>query len=219
MLNFEDFFGAEVTPEIIRPGAVLLREFARKDAPRLTEDVRSITRIVPFRAMQTQGGAKMSLMASGCGDLTWLRDEPSSEAAVYSSAIPEGEDNWPDMPPLFLDLARRAANAGGFPGFEPNACLINRYRPGAKLGLHQDRDERDDDAPIVSVSLGLPIIFLFGGLERSGPIARIPLDHGDVVVWGGPARLAYHGVLPLKEGFHPAVGRERINLTFRKIRT
>jgi len=120
------------------------------------------------------------------------------------------------MPPLLRDLARRAADCAGFADFSPNACLINRYVPGARLSLHQDRDELDFKAPIVSVSLGLPAIFLFGGLKRSDKARRFRLEHGDVAVWGGPARLTYHGVAPLEDGEHRLLGRQRINLTFRK---
>jgi alkylated DNA repair protein (DNA oxidative demethylase) len=120
------------------------------------------------------------------------------------------------MPEAFRKLAETAANEAGFPGFGPDACLINRYEPGSRLSLHQDQDERDFTQPIVSVSLGLPATFLFGGMERGDKTIRIPLLHGDVVVWGGPARLRYHGVAPLAKGEHPLTGSVRYNLTFRR---
>jgi alkylated DNA repair protein (DNA oxidative demethylase) len=120
------------------------------------------------------------------------------------------------MPAAFLQLAAAAARQLGFEDFVPDACLINRYDPGTRLSLHQDRNERDFAAPIVSVSLGLPAVFLFGGSNRADKTSRVGLTHGDVVVWGGPARLRFHGVLPLAEGHHPLVGSHRVNLTFRK---
>ncbi len=123
---------------------------------------------------------------------------------------------WPAMPAPFAELARRAAGKAGYSGFAADACLINQYEPGARMSLHQDRDERDFGAPIVSVSLGLPAIFLFGGTRRSDRPQRIALRHGDVVVWGGPARLCFHGIAPLRDGMHPVLGRRRINLTFRR---
>jgi alkylated DNA repair protein (DNA oxidative demethylase) len=150
---------------------------------------------------------------TNCGTLGWITDRTGYR---YDTLDPESQHKWPPMPPAFLRLANSAATEAGFPNFTPDACLINRYEPGAKLSLHQDKDEHDYSAPIVSVSLGLPAIFLFGGLKRADKTARVPLEHGDLVVWGGPARLRFHGVLPLKPGAHPLLGAYRVNLTFRK---
>jgi alkylated DNA repair protein (DNA oxidative demethylase) len=155
----------------------------------------------------------MSVVMSNCGTFGWISDRRGYR---YSPDDPQSGESWPSMPGAFARLARDAAAAAGFVDFAPDACLVNRYAPGAKLSLHQDRDEKDFSQPIVSVSLGLPATFLFGGLRRSDKQLRVPLMHGDVVVWGGPARLRYHGVLPLKEGAHPLLGGYRINLTFRK---
>ena len=150
---------------------------------------------------------------TNCGALGWVSDRRGYR---YDRVDPLGGQPWPPMPALFARLAREAADAAGHPGFEPDACLVNRYEPGAKLSLHRDADERDFTQPIVSVSLGLPATFAFGGAKRSDPASRVPLEHGDVVVWGGPARMRYHGVLALKDGVDPLLGRQRINLTFRK---
>ena len=155
----------------------------------------------------------MSVAMTNCGSLGWVTDRSGYR---YDSLDPERGQPWPAMPASFLRLAQTAAAKAGFPDFCPDACLINRYEAGAKLSLHQDKDERDFAAPIVSVSLGIPAVFLFGGLNRADKTMRVPLVHGDVVVWGGPARLRYHGVLPLKPGHHPAFGARRVNLTFRK---
>jgi alkylated DNA repair protein (DNA oxidative demethylase) len=150
---------------------------------------------------------------TNCGKVGWVTDRRGYR---YDANDPESGKPWPAMPPVLSDLARDAAEAGGFKDFAPDACLINRYVPGAKMSLHQDKDETDFSAPIVSVSLGLPATFLFGGLKRSDKTQRYRLTHGDVVVWGGPSRLFYHGVAPLAEGEHPLLNRQRINLTFRK---
>ena len=115
-----------------------------------------------------------------------------------------------------LELAREAAAAAGFGGYAPDACLVNRYEPGTRLTLHQDKDERDFTQPIVSVSLGVPATFLFGGLKRKDRPVRVPLEHGDVVVFGGPSRLRYHGVAPLATAQHAFAGATRINLTLRR---
>jgi DNA oxidative demethylase len=157
----------------------------------------------------------MSVAMTNCGCYGWVSD---ASGYRYDAIDPESGKPWPAMPAPFRKLAEDAAAEAGFPGFAPDACLINRYQPGARLSLHQDRDERHLGAPIVSVSLGLPATFLFGGLKRSDPTRRYRLEHGDVVVWGGPARLAFHGVAPLAEGEHGLLGRQRINLTFRRAR-
>lgn len=157
----------------------------------------------------------MSVAMTNCGERGWITDHTGYR---YDAIDPRSDAPWPAMPLVFQDLARRAAEQGGFAGFTPDACLVNRYEPGTRLSLHQDKDELDLSAPIVSVSLGLPAIFLFGGMARSDKPRRFRLVHGDVVVWGGPSRLAYHGVAPLADGEHELLGRQRINLTFRKTR-
>jgi alkylated DNA repair protein (DNA oxidative demethylase) len=179
----------------------------------LLEALGSVTAQAPFRHMITPGGYRMSVAMTNCGPWGWVSDRTGYR---YSAVDPKSGRDWPRFPASFLRLATGAATAAGFAAFMPDACLVNRYLPGSKLSLHQDRDERDYDAPIVSVSLGLPATFLFGGSKRSDKIRRLPLAHGDVVVWGGPDRLRYHGVAPLKEGTHPLLGTQRVNLTFRK---
>lgn len=197
----------------IAPGAVLLPGFALSAALTLRDGIRVISKEAPFRSMSTPGGLPMSVSMTNCGPLGWVTDRAGYR---YSAVDPESRRGWPAMPESFRSLAVAAANAAGFAQFVPDACLINRYAPGAKMSPHQDKDERDLEAPIVSVSLGLPAVFQFGGLTRSEPLERIPLDDGDVVVWGGPARLRYHGILPLKAGNHPVFGAYRYNLTFRR---
>jgi DNA oxidative demethylase len=194
-------------------GAILLHGFALSEAGALLDAVRAISAAAPFRHMVTPGGWRMSVAMTNCGKVGWVTDRGGYR---YDATDPERAAPWPAMPGVFADLATRAAARAGFGGFTPDSCLINRYEPGARLSLHQDRNERNYDAPIVSVSLGLPAVFLFGGLNRSDRPRRVPLAHGDVVVWGGPARLAFHGVMPLPDGEHPALRRQRINLTFRQ---
>ncbi|MGY3453668.1 DNA oxidative demethylase AlkB [Bradyrhizobium sp. USDA 4353] len=201
--------------EPLAPGAVLLRGFARPHEMELITAIEAITAQAPFRRMITPGGHQMSVAMTNCGPLGWVTDRSGYR---YDPVDPEIGQPWPAMPPLFRELADNAAREAGFPGFAPDACLINRYEPGAKMSLHQDRDERDIGAPIVSVSLGLPATFLFGGLKRTDKTQRHRLVHGDVVVWGGPARLVFHGVAPLADGEHALLGRRRINLTFRRAR-
>jgi DNA oxidative demethylase len=150
---------------------------------------------------------------TNCGQAGWITDRTGYR---YARLDPVTEQDWPAMPAAFRSLAACTAAAAGFDGFEPDACLINRYEPGARLSLHRDEDERDLTAPVVSVSLGLPATFLFGGLSRKTRPLRLRLEGGDVVVWGGPSRLVYHGVAPLAEAEHPLTGRRRLNLTFRK---
>jgi alkylated DNA repair protein (DNA oxidative demethylase) len=201
-----------VRHEALAPGAVVLRRFAASE-PALLPAIRSVLGRAPLRHMQTPGGFRMSVAMSNCGALGWVSD---TDGYRYSRTDPQGGRRWPPMPLAFEELATSAAEEAGFAGFVPDACLINRYEPGARLTLHQDKNERDFTAPIVSVSLGLPALFLFGGVKRSDRTQRVPLVHGDVVVWGGPSRLRYHGVLALKDGHHAELGRARINLTFRK---
>ena len=195
------------------PGAVVLRGFANAIDTALLAAVQGVIHDAPFRHLTTPGGFRMSVAMTNCGSLGWVSDRTGYR---YDPIDPETSKPWPQMPELFKTLAKDAAARAGFSGFQPEACLINRYEPGARLTLHQDKDERNYSQPIVSVSLGLPAIFLFGGLERSDKPVRVPLVHGDVVVWGGPARLRYHGVMPLKAGQHPLLGQQRINLTFRR---
>jgi alkylated DNA repair protein (DNA oxidative demethylase) len=191
---------------------MLLRGFALRDEAEIISAYRAVVAASHFRHMVTPGGQVMSVAMTNCGDAGWVTDRRGYR---YERCDPETGMPWPPMPQAFLRLARRAAEETGYAGFEPDACLVNCYVPGARLTLHQDKDERDLGAPIVSVSLGLPAKFLFGGLKRSDRPLRVMLHHGDVVVWGGPSRLAYHGIEALKEGEHPMLGRCRINLTFR----
>jgi alkylated DNA repair protein (DNA oxidative demethylase) len=212
---FESIPDVRPAQEAMAEGAVLLRGFARPAEAELVAALCDIAEQSPFRHMVTPGGHSMSVAMTNCGSLGWITD-PSGYR--YDAHDPETSKPWPAMPVPFRELARQAADNGGFGGFSPDACLVNRYLPGAKMSLHQDRDEGDLSAPIVSVSLGLPAIFLFGGPKRSDKPRRFRLEHGDVVVWGGPARLTFHGVAPLADGEHALLGRQRINLTFRKAR-
>jgi alkylated DNA repair protein (DNA oxidative demethylase) len=199
--------------ERLGEAAVVLRGFARNLAAELVTAVENIAVAAPFRNMVTPGGYRMSVAMTNCGRAGWVTDRSGYR---YDPVDPMTGQPWPTIPGLFRRLAGDAAAAGGFAGFEPDACLINRYEPGTKLSLHRDEDEGDLTAPIVSVSLGLPALFLFGGKKRSDRPRRIGLESGDVVVWGGPDRLAYHGVALLAEGDDPVTGSRRINLTFRK---
>ena len=212
-----DLFDALEDPEPttgpLAEGAALLRGFARGEQHALLADVDRVIAAAPLRHLVTPGGLRMSVAMTNCGALGWVSDRRGYR---YDPIDPERDAPWPAMPASFRWIAVRAASQAGFPGFVPDACLINRYLPGAKLSLHQDRDEHDFEAPIVSVSLGLPAVFQFGGLQRADKAQRIPLRHGDVVVWGGPSRLRFHGVLPLAEGDHALLGAQRINLTFRR---
>lgn len=207
-----DFFALEAR-QTLQEGAVLLRGRALAVDKALLAAVEAIAASAPFRRMVTPGGFQMSVAMTNCGRVGWVTDRTGYR---YDPRDPESGAPWPAMPDLFLKLARDAAAAAGFAGFVPDACLINCYEPGARLSLHQDKDEQDYGHPVVSVSLGLPAAFQFGGLRRSDRPLKVPLQHGDVVVWGGPSRLVYHGVLALKDGAHPLAGRRRFNLTFRK---
>ncbi len=199
--------------EPLEPGAVVLRGFAAREQSDLVAAVGKIATASPFRHMVTPGGFRMSAAMTNCGSAGWVTDRTGYR---YDARDPESGKPWPPIPREFLDLASRAAQAAGFHDFVPDACLVNRYEPGARLTLHQDRNEQDFAAPIVSVSLGLPALFLWGGQKRTDRPRRIALESGDVVVWGGPARLVFHGVAELAEGDHPLTGRCRINLTLRK---
>jgi len=196
----------------IAEGATLLHGFAAGAAPSLLQAIEDVVAAAPLRHMITPGGYRMSVAMTNCGAAGWVTDRSGYR---YDARDPLTGKPWPAMPGIFSDLARRAAAAGGFGDFEPDACLINRYEPGARLTMHQDKNERDYTAPIVSVSLGLPAVFLFGGLRRKDRPQRMRLESGDVAVWGGPTRLAYHGVAPLADGDDPLTGHCRYNLTFR----
>jgi alkylated DNA repair protein (DNA oxidative demethylase) len=201
--------------EILEPGAHLLRGFACDEAAALVEAIGRIAAAAPFRNMVTPGGFAMSVAMTNCGGFGWTTDRKGYR---YQARDPESDRPWPAMPQGFAELTARAADAAGFADFAPDSCLINRYVPGARMSLHQDKDEADFAAPIVSVSLGLPATFLWGGARRGGRPRRLRLESGDVVVWGGPARLFFHGVDPLAEGEDPLTGGCRYNLTFRKAR-
>lgn len=209
----DDDTGLRGVRESLAQGAVLLRGFALNAGDELLAAIRQVSEAAPFRHMVTPGGFTMSVGMTNCGSVGWVTDRTGYR---YDAVDPVSGKPWPPMPPAFSDLAGMAAAEAGFERFAPDACLINRYEPGTKLSLHQDKNEADFTAPIVSVSLGLTAVFLFGGLSRSDRQLRIRMNHGDVAVWGGPARLSYHGVMPLKEGWHPALGRQRLNLTLRK---
>lgn len=196
-------------------GAFLLHGFALSEAEAIRRDLEPILAQAPFRHLITPGGFRMSVAMTNCGRYGWVSDRRGYR---YERTDPQSGKPWPALPDSFARLACAAAANAGFQRFEPEACLINCYEPGARLSLHQDKDETDLDQPIVSVSLGLPATFLLGGLERSARPRRVPVRHGDVAVWGGPARLLYHGVMPLEGGTHPFMGERRINLTFRKAR-
>src|SRR5436305_6137132 len=210
-------FDSDAVPpsrERLEEGAVLLRGVAVTEGPSLLEEVTQIAQSAAFRHLVTPGGYTMSVAMTNCGRVGWVSDRTGYR---YDPEDPQTRAPWPPMPPAFLDIAARAAAEAGFEQYDPDACLINRYVAGAKLSLHQDRDENDAWAPIVSVSPGVPAVFLWGGKRRSEPVRRMRLENGDVVVWGGPARFVYHVVAPLKPGDHPLTGDVRLNLTIRKV--
>jgi DNA oxidative demethylase len=212
---FETIPDVRPSRETMAEGAVLLRGFARPFEAELIAGIGEIAAQAPFRHMVTPGGHSMSVAMTNCGSAGWVTDRSGYR---YDGVDPESGAPWPAMPAAFRTLAAQAAAEAGFDGFAPDACLINRYQTGARMSLHQDRDEDNFSAPIVSVSLGLPAVFLFGGLQRSDKPRRYRLEHGDIVVWGGPSRLFFHGIAPLADGEHALLGRQRINLTFRKAR-
>ncbi len=214
-LELFDETSAEPSHEAITLGAVILRGFARECAAELLRLVAQITDDAPWRHMRTPSGHRMSVAMTNCGTYGWLSDERGYR---YADHDPISGRPWPPMPKGLFELADAAATAAGFAGFAPDACLINRYVPGAKVSLHQDLDERDTQAPIVSISLGIPAVFRFGGSTRKGPTRAFRLIHGDIAVWGGPARHAYHGVDPIPEAQHALTGGVRINLTLRRAR-
>lgn len=199
-------------PEILDEGAVLLRGQVAADDERWIASVQALQAQAGFRVMQVPGGKSMSVAITNAGDWGWIS---GLQGYRYSAVDPQSGKPWPTIPVFWCEQAAKAAALAGYPGFAPDACLINRYQPGARMGLHRDQDEADFAAPIVSVSLGLACTFLWGGLARQSPVKRIALTHGDVLVWGGPSRLVFHGVSPLKDGVHHLLGSERWNLTFR----
>jgi len=207
-----DLFGTPDRQEILKD-VVLLRRFVAPVEIEILARLAAITQAAPLRQMVTPGGFTMSVVTTSCGDLGWVSDKKGYR---YAALDPLTDKPWPKMPASFKQLAQQAALMAGFANFEPDACLINRYQLGARMGLHQDKDEQDFTQPIVSVSLGVPAVFQLGGFNRSDQAMKLALYHGDVLVWGGESRLRYHGVLPLKAGNHPAFGEYRINLTFRK---
>ena len=210
----KDLFEPEMPArEAMAEGAALLRGKALAFETDVLAALQAITARAPFRHMTTPGGFVMSVAMTNCGAAGWITDRTGYR---YDRIDPDSGRPWPALPDCFADLAVAAATEAGYPDFVPDACLINRFEPGARLSLHQDRNERDFANPIVSVSLGLSATFQFGGLTRTAPVARFALRHGDVAVWGGPSRLCYHGVTELKAGEHAKLGRMRINLTFRR---
>jgi DNA oxidative demethylase len=210
---FESIEPPGASRETMAEGAVLLRGAALPFEDGLLAALGDVVARSPFRHMATPGGYAMSVAMTNCGSVGWVSDQAGYR---YDRVDPETGSAWPPMPPCFLALADAAATDAGYQGFRPDACLINRYVPGARLSLHQDKNERDFDNPIVSVSLGSPATFQFGGLKRSDSVKRFALRHGDVAVWGGPSRLCFHGVSTLNEERHETMGRMRINLTFRR---
>jgi DNA oxidative demethylase len=214
MMN--DLFGATESPppprETMADGAVLLRGLALPWEAELLASLDIATQAAPFRHMTTPGGFVMSVAMTNCGTAGWVTDRTGYR---YDRHDPETGKAWPVLPLSFLTLAANAAEEAGYHRFVPDSCLINRYEPGARLSPHQDKNERDLASPIVSVPLGLPATFQFGGPRRTDPMTKYTLRHGDVAVWGGGSRLFYHGVAPLKDGEHDKLGRIRINLTFR----
>lgn len=210
---FDDITKRDSPNEDLGPGTAILRGFGLNEQSSILGGMFAVAAQSPFRHMVTPGGFRMSVGMTNCGSFGWVTDRKGYR---YEKVDPDTNAAWPSMPEPFLELAMAAAAEAGFADFVPDACLVNRYEPGARLTLHQDKNERDFSNPIVSVSLGLPATFLFGGLERGDRTIRLPITHGDVLVWGGPARLRYHGIMPLKEGVHPLTGAYRFNLTFRK---
>ncbi|WP_137719644.1 DNA oxidative demethylase AlkB [Methylobacillus flagellatus] len=208
-----DLFDQLPAPLVLGAGSVHLRGYALAEEIALLTGIADVLALAPLRQMVTPGGQPMSVLTSSCGALGWISDRRGYR---YSEHDPHTGQPWPPMPAVLLQLATQAAAQAGYADFVPDACLINQYQPGARMGLHQDRDEQDFNQPIVSVSLGLPAVFLWGGARRSDKPMRVPLQHGDVLVWGGEDRLRYHGVLPVKAGSHPLLGNVRINLTLRK---
>lgn len=208
-----DLFDPSFADGAAKLGLTHLPGFALPLERALLNGITEVTAAAPFRHMLTPGGQLMSVAMTNCGQVGWVTDRKGYR---YDPLDPESGRPWPALPACFAELAQRAAAEAGFASFRPDVCLINRYEPGARMSLHQDRDERDFSAPIVSISLGLGATFLFGGLKRADRPFRLPLAHGDVLIWGGANRLAFHGVAPVTDGYHHSVGRMRLNLTMRQ---
>lgn len=209
----------DLFPDTLLPlptGAFFLEGFAQAGDAAVLTALESIAAAAPFRQMTTRRGFRLSVAMTSCGAAGWISDQKGYR---YSRTDPESGKPWPAMPETFLNIATKAALAAGYKDFMPDSCLINRYQPGSKMALHQDIDEGSFNAPVVSLSFGVPATFMFGGLERGDPVQKIILRHGDAFVWGGPARLSYHGIMPLKEAHHPFMGNQRINMTFRQALT
>lgn len=207
-LDMQEFANQEILKNVVLLGRCVVP--VEKE---ILRDLAAVIQATPLRQMVTPGGYTMSVTTASCGDLGWVSDKNGYR---YASLDPLTQKPWPAMPPSFIQLARQASDMAGFANFEPDACLINRYQLGARMGLHQDKDEQDFSQPIVSVSLGVTAVFQMGGFVRSDKTLKLPLYHGDVLVWGGESRLRFHGVMPVKAGYHPSFGGSRINLTFRK---
>jgi alkylated DNA repair protein (DNA oxidative demethylase) len=190
-----------------------LKAYALSSEKSLLADFESVIFQAPLRHMMTKMGSAMSAAMTNCGALGWVSDRRGYR---YDANDPATNKSWPLMPASFRQLATLAAAEAGFDDFLPDACLINQYQVGASMGLHQDKNELEFNQPIVSVSLGIPAIFQFGGLARTDKTIKIPLKHGDIVVWGGDARLKFHGIATIKSNKHPIFGAYRYNLTFRK---
>jgi len=215
----EDLFsatpGGETAREVLGEGAVLMRRWLAGRETDVMAAIEGVAARAPFRFLTTPGGHVMSVAMTGCGDLGWHSDRAGYR---YVATDPVTARPWPAMPDLLRAIAADAAAAAGYAGFAPEACLINRYEPGARLSLHQDKDEGALDQPIVSLSLGVAATFLWGGADRATRPRRLRLESGDVVVWGGPTRLNYHGVAPLAQGWSALGGVFRFNVTFRAVR-
>jgi len=212
-MNTLELFAEGSAAVSLGPGISLLRGFA--DSSRLMPVIEAVAAASPFRHLVTPGGQTMSVAMTNCGTVGWVSDRSGYR---YDPRDPLTNRDWPRMPAEFLELALNAAARGGFPDFAPDACLVNRYVPGSRLTAHRDADEQNFAQPIVSVSLGLPANFAFYGLTRGGKGRGVALGDGDVLVWGGPSRLVYHAVRPIKPGTHPVTGGFRYNLTFRHAR-
>lgn len=210
----DDLFADDRRDLAFAPDSIVLAGFALAQESELLEGLNQVLSAAPWRYWETPGGHRMSAAKSNCGALGWVSNR---KGYYYSEIDPDSGKPWPAMPDIFSSVAKAAAVAAGFPNFSPDGCLLNQYEPGAKLSLHQDADEKDLTSPVVTISLGLTAIFLFGGMQRADRPQKIRLAHGDAVVWGGESRLAFHGIQPLKEGHHPQLGAQRISLTFRKV--
>jgi alkylated DNA repair protein (DNA oxidative demethylase) len=212
---FEDLPRGNAEVVGLGDGAALMPGLALSREAGMLHEIRRIAAASPFRRMVTPGGHMMSVAMTNCGEVGWVTDRRGYR---YEPQDPVTGGAWPRMPDMFADFAKDAAAKLGFANFRPDCCLVNRYQPDAKMSLHRDTDEADAFQPIVSVSLGVPAVFLWGGLARAERPRRIGLASGDVVAWGGPARFVYHGIAPLAHGHHDLTGTLRFNLTFRTAR-